>query len=485
MWRKMVGGGFGATGKMSMLASCFHLIVVASASEGEREPLCHSCFRSLEKCLQNDYGRLRVACSRHYEGLQACLSRDWRYVDEGRAFPRREGGFNRLRQCRHGLMLFNPLDWYIGRSLEVYGEWGQRKVDFFSKFLRPGQVVVEVGAHVGALTLALSRLVGPAGRVIALEPFYSSFAALAANTALNSLENVEVRQAVVADRPGKVFMDRGELAFKQQEFFNFGSMDFHELEIHDALAQTDRQSTAWDEYAVLTLEQLSLPQLDFVKIDAEAMESAVIKGTLPLLRKFRPLLFIEYRNPKQKNSELLRALKKSKYDCVLLRLPIFNSQNYRGHEEDIWGERGSVVNFDLFCKRKGHESSLSAQVLELFRTAVATDVSGLRTTPRDAFEIMSRVENLQAEGRPEVRPESEQNPTAQPRARLSRKEVEEMSLGELLDSMEASERGTAPKGQRASATNSETEMSLKLLLEDPADQPTTRPLQKELTLDDL
>ena len=140
------------------------------------------------------------------------------------------------------------------------------QVDFFSKFLRPGQVVVEVGAHVGALTLALSRLVGPPGRVIALEPFYSSFAALAANSALNSLENVEVRQAVVADRPGKVFMDRGELAFKQQEFFNFGSMDFHELEIHDASTQTDRQSTAWDEYSVLTLEQLSLPQLDFVKI---------------------------------------------------------------------------------------------------------------------------------------------------------------------------------------------------------------------------
>ena len=221
----------------------------------------------------------------------------------------------------------------------------------------------------------------------------------------------------------------------------------------------------------------------------------MIKGALPLLRKFRPLLFIEpcygveclkslfyslwsefsqrlcqalivlkepkrktkeYRNPKQKNSELLRALKRSKYDCVLLRLPIFNSQNYRGHEEDIWGEKGSVVNFDLFCKRKGQESSLDAPVLELFRTAVATDVSGLRATPRDAFETMSRVEKAKAEKLPEERTGTEQNPTAQPRARLSRKEVEEMSLDELLDSMEASERVTVPKGQRASATNSDT-----------------------------
>ena len=103
MWRQKVGVGFGTTGTMSMLASCFHLIVLASAREGEREPLCHESFRSLEKCLQNDYGRLRVACSRNYGGLQDCLARDWRYVDEGRAFPRPERGFNRLRQCRHGV----------------------------------------------------------------------------------------------------------------------------------------------------------------------------------------------------------------------------------------------------------------------------------------------------------------------------------------------------------------------------------------------
>ena len=51
---------------------------------------------------------------------------------------------------------------------------------------------------------------------------------------------------------------------------------------------------------------------------------------------FKPLLFIEYRNPKQKKSRLLQLLGKLQYECVLLRMPIFNEQNFRMHQEDIW-----------------------------------------------------------------------------------------------------------------------------------------------------
>jgi protein-L-isoaspartate O-methyltransferase len=45
-------------------------------------------------------------------------------------------------------------------------------------FVRPGDVVLDVGAHIGYYTLLLSRLVGDQGRVYAFEPDPSNFALL-------------------------------------------------------------------------------------------------------------------------------------------------------------------------------------------------------------------------------------------------------------------------------------------------------------------
>lgn len=45
-----------------------------------------------------------------------------------------------------------------------------------------------------------------------------------------------------------------------------------------------------------------------------------------------------------------------RYDCVLLRLPIFNDRNFRGHLEDLWASKTSagaaMVSFNLFCKSR-------------------------------------------------------------------------------------------------------------------------------------
>src|SRR5262245_48257434 len=75
-----------------------------------------------------------------------------------------------LMACRHGPMLFPRGDMFIGRSLELYGEWSEGEVTLFSNLVVAGDNVVEAGANIGTHTLALSRLVGPQGKVWALEP---------------------------------------------------------------------------------------------------------------------------------------------------------------------------------------------------------------------------------------------------------------------------------------------------------------------------
>ena len=57
------------------------------------------------------------------------------------------GAVYALRQCRHGPMLFNRRDMYIGRSLDAYGEYSEAEIAVLRQILRPGAVVVEAGAR--------------------------------------------------------------------------------------------------------------------------------------------------------------------------------------------------------------------------------------------------------------------------------------------------------------------------------------------------
>jgi len=111
--------------------------------------------------------------------------------------------FNAFKPCRHGAMVSNPKDSYVGRSLDFCGEFSNGEVLLFEQVLRPGEIVVEVGSNVGAHTVPLAKAVGPTGRVFAFEPQRVLFQTICANLALNSITNVVATNAAAARRPDR------------------------------------------------------------------------------------------------------------------------------------------------------------------------------------------------------------------------------------------------------------------------------------------
>ena len=73
----------------------------------------------------------------------------------------------RLKKCRHGNLLFNYQDRYIGRSLDAYDEYVEGEIRLLAAMIEPGDFVVEAGANVGADTVPLARRVGMKGHVLA------------------------------------------------------------------------------------------------------------------------------------------------------------------------------------------------------------------------------------------------------------------------------------------------------------------------------
>lgn len=105
-------------------------------------------------------------------------------------------------------MVYNRNDRYVGRSLDLYGEYAEYEVALFRSVVRPGDVVVEVGANIGASigaqTLPLARMVGPSGTVIAFEPQEMLFTMFSANLALNGVVNVRTRRMAVGSEAGTI-----------------------------------------------------------------------------------------------------------------------------------------------------------------------------------------------------------------------------------------------------------------------------------------
>ena len=87
----------------------------------------------------------------------------------------------------------------LGSAFELYGQYSESEVDVMRVFLRGGNTSIDVGANIGDLTLPMSQLVGPGGRVYAIESHIENFQVLNANLALNGISNVKAINAFIAD----------------------------------------------------------------------------------------------------------------------------------------------------------------------------------------------------------------------------------------------------------------------------------------------
>jgi FkbM family methyltransferase len=92
-----------------------------------------------------------------------------------------------IRRERY-VMRFYPTA--LSRSCWVYADERRSHERLFRAFLRPGDVMADVGANIGTHTLEAASLVGPGGRVYAMEAHPRTHRFLAANVRLNQFDNV-------------------------------------------------------------------------------------------------------------------------------------------------------------------------------------------------------------------------------------------------------------------------------------------------------
>ncbi len=248
------------------------------------------------------------------------------------------GGFNELRQCRSGPMLFNKHDIYLGRSLQKYGEYSWFELEMFEQFVSQGSVVVEVGANIGAHTIPLSKLVGSEGRVFAFEPQRIVFQALCANLALNHCTNVYAEQSAIGAEPGKIIVP----ATDPNSAGNFGGI---------SLIATGKGESV----RLQRLDDIDVPACRLLKIDVEGMECEVLKGARHTIGRFRPILYLE-NDRESRSAELIELIQGMDYDIYWHLPPLYNPGNFANDSENLFP---GIVSINILCVPSEAKSSIN------------------------------------------------------------------------------------------------------------------------------
>src|SRR2546422_5286600 len=88
-------------------------------------------------------------------------------------------------------------------NLSVDGIYEPLVTELIQNEVKTGDVVLDIGAHIGYYTLMFAELVGPHGKVFAFEPVPSNFALLQKNVQFNGYHSVALIQKAVSDKEGK------------------------------------------------------------------------------------------------------------------------------------------------------------------------------------------------------------------------------------------------------------------------------------------
>lgn len=224
---------------------------------------------------------------------------------------------------------------------ETKKEITQSSVDALRKFLSPGDVAIDIGAHTGDSTIPIALAVGKRGSVLALEPNRYVFPVLKKNAELNA-EKTNILPLMFAATPEDAEM---EFRYSDSGYCNGGRFEGMSKWLHGHAFQLKVQGKNLHSFIKRDFPEI-LSRIRYLKMDTEGYEAAVIQSLSALISQSKPFLKVEvYRKLDDPQRRVLYRLI-SGLGYVIRKID--DDGNYFG--EVLTAEQMSRWrHFDVFC----------------------------------------------------------------------------------------------------------------------------------------
>jgi FkbM family methyltransferase len=215
----------------------------------------------------------------------------------------------RRTRVKYGLFMeLDPQEWLQLQLFE--SKWLEPEtLGLYERVLRPGDVFVDVGAHVGFHSLIARHLIGPEGLVVAVEPQPYNAGKLLANWRANAFVNVHlVVGAAGAEDGALVLSDQAPTDRALLSIGGHGKNQGQRFEVQ--IRRLDG-----------VLSGLGLERARLVKVDVEGYELAVLQGLGDRLERVENLILEFYEWPERRgdNDQLLDFMHASGFELLTVK----------------------------------------------------------------------------------------------------------------------------------------------------------------------
>jgi FkbM family methyltransferase len=191
--------------------------------------------------------------------------------------PEKQSDYILLANNQLKITIHPAKDSGVERSLHATGTYEKGILDFLRTNLKVGDIFIDVGANIGWISLFASKCVGESGKVYAIEAHPLISKELRSNVNLNSSKNIEVCDFALGH-------EEGAATIWEDENNNRGGSSMHFTSGRHVKTFVKRLDN-W-------LPADITPKL--IKIDVEGFEGQVIAGAIETIKRFRPILVIEF-----------------------------------------------------------------------------------------------------------------------------------------------------------------------------------------------
>ena len=164
----------------------------------------------------------------------------------------------------------------------------QETLDFFKKYVKQGDLVVDIGANIGLMSVHLGLLCSPEGLCLAFDPNPFVFKILSENAALNpDKTNIKAFNFAISETNTDFYYHSSEASFNNGGISKEQNSKHGKFELGEkikGIVLADFLHTNFQEY---------LPKLSLIKIDTEGYDKEIIKSMIDLLRMYMPVVITE------------------------------------------------------------------------------------------------------------------------------------------------------------------------------------------------
>lgn len=183
-----------------------------------------------------------------------------------------------ITQGTHGTFLVLPND-ALGKVILEKKEFEPHFFNTVKNIVKEGDTCLDCGANLGHHTVVLSKLAGPTGHIISIEPQRIIYQQLNGNVFINGLKNVTCLQIALGLRDS-------------EKKINMDYVDYDENNINIGACKVGYGGDQVEQKKIDSIINENT-HVKFIKFDIQGSEVSALEGAKNVINRCRPIMFVE------------------------------------------------------------------------------------------------------------------------------------------------------------------------------------------------